>query len=453
MSQTLAEKNAQNGLDIFETPLLKRKIASQDGRGRPNTSGLRMRSADSLKGGKKHHNKAGLTQKIVNSLASNVAGDFAGNFGATGDHSHAPHPREEVRTSLSAQSGRFADEFSHGPAEHVDVRMSLAERLAHLLPHLNRERLSRLYAFVVQALGTIALDEVLKIRIALASALKDYAHTPPKIASALARDVEREVSEPILRFCASLPDEDILELLKGHPDDWVVEAIAKRKKVSPLVAKAVIETDSRSGGVALIENDGATLTDAALAQIVMQAREFTEWQRPLANRAMLPVSIAKKLAEFVDSAIWEILFAKEEYDREEINDIIRICRRRINFASEKELSSESLEMRLHHLFKDGRLNADIITDALAMGDTQFVRGAMAYLSKTTMQTVDRIFALRRPKPIIALAWKARLPMRLALLLQQEMGQVPHKQVIYPKGGTDYPLTDDELQWQVEFFGF
>jgi len=114
--------------------------------------------------------------------------------------------------------------------------------------------------------------------------------------------------------------------------------------------------------------------------------------------------------------------------------------------------TDSLEIRLHNMFKQGRLNANIVSDALAMGDKQFVRGAMAYLSKTTMQTVDRIFRLGSAKPIIALTWKARLPMRLALLLQQEMGQVPHRQVIYPKGGTDYPLSDDELQWQVEFLG-
>ena len=442
MSQTLAEKTTLDTLktltEPLETPLLHRKL---DKKARPNTK-IRERGHQSF------------TQKMVNSIANNVSGDFAGNFSANPDDamdgSVMPPPRS--RRANTSLSGGFANEFAGNGQPRLDVRISLAGRIAALLPNISGDRVSQLYAFAVQALGTIALDEVLKIRVALASAIKDYAHTPPKIAAALARDVEREVSEPILRFCASLPDEDLLDILRGHPEDWVVEAIANRKKVSGLISMAVIETDSRSGGLALLENQSSELSEPLLQQIVAQSRDFTEWQRPLANRAALPISIAKKLAEFVDSTVWEILFAKDEYDREEINEIVRICRRRINFASEKETSTDSLEIRLHNMFKQGRLNANIVSDALAMGDKQFVRGAMAYLSKTTMQTVDRIFRLGSAKPIIALTWKARLPMRLALLLQQEMGQVPHRQVIYPKGGTDYPLSDDELQWQVEFLG-
>ncbi|HRQ61737.1 MAG TPA: hypothetical protein PLO23_09560, partial [Alphaproteobacteria bacterium] len=63
----------------------------------------------------------------------------------------------------------------------VDVRLALARRLVELLPDLSGDKHSQLYAYAVQALGTLALDEVLKIRIALSSTLKDHAHTPPKI--------------------------------------------------------------------------------------------------------------------------------------------------------------------------------------------------------------------------------------------------------------------------------
>ncbi|MCD8571123.1 MAG: hypothetical protein LRY76_06320 [Alphaproteobacteria bacterium] len=69
----------------------------------------------------------------------------------------------------------------------ADVRLALAKRLVELLPDLTDDKHSQLYAYAVQALGTLALDEVLKIRIALSSTLKDHAHTPPKIAGQLAR--------------------------------------------------------------------------------------------------------------------------------------------------------------------------------------------------------------------------------------------------------------------------
>ncbi|MCB9983453.1 MAG: DUF2336 domain-containing protein [Rhodospirillales bacterium] len=137
-----------------------------------------------------------------------------------------------------------------------DVRLALAGRLVDLLPGASQDQQSQLYAFVVQALGTLALDEVLKIRVALSSTLKDHAHTPPKIAGQLARDVEQQVSEPILRFCSALSDTDLLDILKSHPASWVIEAIASRDSVSEELSEAVVETRDSYGGSALIGNDG-----------------------------------------------------------------------------------------------------------------------------------------------------------------------------------------------------
>lgn len=149
-----------------------------------------------------------------------------------------------------------------------DVRLALAGRLVDLLPDVSQDQQSQLYAFVVQALGTLALDEVLKIRVALSSTLKDHAHTPPKIAGQLARDVEQQVSEPILRFCSALSNADLLDILKSHPASWVIEAIASRDSVSEELSEAVVETRDSYGGSALIGNDGALISDNLLHRIV-----------------------------------------------------------------------------------------------------------------------------------------------------------------------------------------
>ena len=61
----------------------------------------------------------------------------------------------------------------------VEVRLALAHRLMALLPELSEEQHSQLYAFAAQALGVLALDEVLKIRLALSSVLKDMDCAPP----------------------------------------------------------------------------------------------------------------------------------------------------------------------------------------------------------------------------------------------------------------------------------
>jgi len=336
--------------------------------------------------------------------------------------------------------------------QDVDVRLALAARLVDLLPDLSNDKHSQLYAFAVQAMGTLALDEVLKIRKALSSTLKDHAHTPPKIAGQLARDLEREVSEPILRFCAALSDDDLLDILKGHPASWVVEAVASREDVSESVSEAVIETRDEPGGRVLIGNEGANITVSLLQQIVEMARNFPEWQKPMALRKSLPVSIAKQMAEFVDESVRKILMTREDFDEDVTEEIASVFRRRMDFAAEEDTDQISVEERLKKMVKDGTLNEEAVSDAVAMRDREFVYAAIAYMTKSDVQSVQKIFEMQAPKPIVALAWHAGLSMRSAFQLQKEVGHISPKELIYPKAGTDYPLSDDDLNWQLEFLG-
>ncbi|MCD8562989.1 MAG: DUF2336 domain-containing protein, partial [Alphaproteobacteria bacterium] len=321
-----------------------------------------------------------------------------------------------------------------------------------LLPGLSDDKHSQLYAYAVQALGTLALDEVLKIRVALSSTLKDHAHTPPKVAGQLARDVEREVSEPILRFCAALSDEDLLDILKGHPASWAVEAIASRPRVSEPVSEAVIGTDDVPGGVALIGNAGALMAPGLLNQIVEKARAYPEWQKPMASRAKLPSSIARELAEFADASVRDILMGRDDFDEQTAEEISAVFRRRLDFSQDVEESSEPLEVRAKKAVTGGKLNEDMISDALAMRDSAFVNMALAQKIGVSVEVITKIFEMQAPKPIVALAWQAGLSMRMALRLQKEMGHVRPQELIYPREGTDYPLTLDEINWQLEFMG-
>lgn len=332
-----------------------------------------------------------------------------------------------------------------------DVRLILAGRLVHLLPELSVDRHSQLYAYCVQALATLALDEVLKIRKALSTALQDHAHTPPKIAGQLARDVEREVSEPILRYCAALADADLLAIIKDHPASWAIEAIAQRQSVSPAISSAVIKTKNRPAGVLLLNNTGASFTRETLAEIVASAAEFPEWQKPAALNLNLPSDLAQQLATIADASVRDILLKREDFDEQTVADIAAIFRRRMAFATAEKHIPSAYE-RIEALINNNALNEDAIADALAMRDRAFVFAALAFLAQTTPTEVERVFALKAPKPIVALCWRARLPMRLALRLQQDLGQIPPKELLYPRDGVDYPLTAEEMKWQLDFLG-
>jgi len=268
----------------------------------------------------------------------------------------------------------------------------------------------------------------------------------------LARDVEREVSEPILRFCAALSDEDLLDILKNHPASWVIEAIANRDQVSADVSKAVIDVEDIEGGVALIGNDSASLTDVILQIIVEKAREFPEWQKPMAIRKSLPSDIAKELARFVEASVRDLLMLRGDFDPETTEEISEIFRRRLDFASDNEDEQEPVEKRLRRAIKEGGLSEEKLNDALGMRDYDFVTGALAHLAKADFISVKKLIAMKHPKAIVALTWRAGLSMRMAFQLQKTIGQVQPKEMIYPKDGSDYPIDEEEIQWQLDFHG-
>jgi len=334
-----------------------------------------------------------------------------------------------------------------------DVRMALAARMVELLPELSHDKHSQLYAFVVQTLGTLALDEVLKVRKALASTLKDHAHTPPKVAGQLARDIEREVAEPILRFCAALADDDLLDILRSHPESWAIEAVAQRPAISSDVSHAVIDTNHSPAGALLIQNEGADISQSLLEHIVQRAREYPEWHEPIAGRKNLPPEMAMKLAEFVDDSVRRVLMERGDFDQQTIDEISSVVRRRIDFEEqEQQRSGETPLKRANRLLAEGRLNEETISDALAMRDNDFVIAAIALLCRSKVSQIKKVFEMKAPKPVCAICWKAGLSMRMALRLQQEIAHISSKELIYPKGGTDYPLSEDDLEWQLDFLG-
>tara|TARA_R110002124_G_scaffold287365_1_gene474240 strand:+ start:172282 stop:173616 length:1335 start_codon:yes stop_codon:yes gene_type:complete len=363
---------------------------------------------------------------------------------------HDPDPK--IRRAL-AKNDSLPIQASTALAldENTDVRLTIAERLIKLLPELSKDKQSQLYAYTVQALGSLALDEVLKIRLALTSALKDHAYTPPKIAGKLARDVERKVSEPVLKFCAALADEDLLDILSKHPASWALQAIAGRQDVSSEVSTAVIRSEDVPAGTMLIENQGAQLPKELLMEIVERARTTPEWQKPTALRKNLPKEIALSMLSFVDDHIKAILANHEDFDDETRAEIAEVAKRRVAFSTEQAArDGENTMQHVKRLAKDKLLTEGLINDALAMREQDFVIAALAHLSKSNEQEIQKIIDMRSAKSIVSLCWHCKLSMRFAFRVEQEIVHLQKDELIYPKGGSDYPLSEKDMKWQMEF---
>lgn len=333
----------------------------------------------------------------------------------------------------------------------VDVRIALAQRLMALLPELSEEQHSQLYAFAAQALGVLALDEVLKVRMALSSVLKDMACAPPEVIAQLARDLEREVSEPVLRYCATLPDEDLLDILAEHPGSWVPEAIAARRTVSPRVAAAVAKKANVAAGKALIENEGADIPDDTLARIVERAHETPEWHKPLCLRKHLPATLMREIVRFIDVSLHKFILERTDFDANTRDAIEDTVTRRMRFLVDERGNRIAPKDKLMALHKAGRLDDAIMSDALALREYDFIQMGLALKSGLPLDTVRRMVETRSAKAVTALAWRAGLSMRFALDLQRELAKVPHAELLYPRNGEDFPLSTEEMDWQIGFF--
>lgn len=335
--------------------------------------------------------------------------------------------------------------------KNVDVRLALAHRLMALLPELSEEQHSQLYAFAAQALGVLALDEVLKVRMALSSVLKDMACAPPAVVAQLARDMERQVSEPILRFCSALPDDDLLDILSEHPQAWVVEAIASRAKISSKVSDAVAETRAVPAGTVLLTNQGAEIADDTLTKIVERAKDTPEWHKPLCLRKHLPAFLMKEIVAFVDESLHKFILDRTDLDDKTREEVEGTVKRRMRFLVDEKGNRIVPKDKVLAMHKAGKLDEDVMSDALALREYDFIQMGLSLKSKLPLETVRRMIDTRSGKAVTALVWRAGLSMRYALDLQRELAKVPHADLVYPRNGVDYPLSPQEMDWQIGFF--
>ena len=331
------------------------------------------------------------------------------------------------------------------------ARLVLLDRLVKLLPELTSEQHGELYRLTVQALETLAHDQVRMVREALANTLKDVAFAPNTVVARLARDVEQSVAVPVLQFCANLTEEDLLDVITRHPTTWSLAAIAQRGRVSEPVAGAIINSGDVHAGSLLLDNSGAVIAEPSLEQMVERAAELPEWQAPLAGRTALPRHLALRLADFVDQAVVEVLKSRTDFDGATSCEIVAVTRRRLAYIDAVEPRINPADRAAATMRRKG-LDDDAIADAVSWNDRDFVIAALGLLAKVPFEIVSAILDARNAKAITALTWRAGLSMRTAMLLQARMARLQGRDMLAARNGEDYPLTPAEMQWQLDFAG-
>ena len=340
------------------------------------------------------------------------------------------------------------------------VREKLARKIERLLPELDADAQAQAHKYLVEVIEILAQDQVTRVRQIVAETLKEIASAPSHVIQRLARDAAEVVACPVLEFSPLLSDQDLLEIIESRGNSGRLSAISRRQGVGEQVTDAIVATQDEGAISALLDNGSAQIREEALDVLVAAALEVSAWQEPLVRRPWLPASAARKLAGFVAASLLELLKARDDLDRETARLVAREVERRIEDAAEETAKKgietaaadgETAEKRAKRAFEAGELDDQALIRALNGGDRALVRHGLALRADLPLSLIDHVLSAHSAKGVTALAWKAGCSMRFASQLQLRLGGIAPNQVLNPRGGTEYPLSDEEMDWQLDFF--
>ena len=389
-----------------------------------------------------------------------------------------PAVRREI--AVNAATPRKADLLLASDAD-AGVRTGLARKIARLVPDLTPERLERLERTTLDILETLARDQTTEVRRILADELQSVATAPASVINRLARDVELEVCGPVLRHSPILTDEDLTEIIAGSLPSGALSAIAQRASVGTPVADAIAASDDAAAIAVLLANPSAQIREETLDCLIERAPQHEPWHGPLVRRPLLPARAAARLASFVADALLQVLQARTDLGADAARQVAEGVRSRLSRAgagaqpgcapapptstifdppwaaaeapaADTAKSQERPADRAKRLAREGKLTETVIADALTDGDRVFVLAALGELVGVPAAVIERVMATHSARAVTSLVWRAGLSMRFARQAQMRLAQVPPKDVLNPRDGSQYPLGERDMRWQLEFFG-
>jgi len=365
----------------------------------------------------------------------------------------AEDPSPEVRRAIAknVSTPRHADLLLSRDNDD-GVRFNLAEKIARLIPGLNDAELNKVQELTHEVLELLAKDQATRVRRILSETLKDIANAPPDVIGRLARDVELVVCAPVLEHSPVLTDEDLLEIITSGPVLGALSAISKRDGLDEELTDAIYYTNDVEAIGVMLSNKSAQIREDTLDRIVERAHDIEPWHTPLVERPKLSRQAVLRLAEFVAEKLLDTLSTRTDMDADTADAVREEFSRRMEAAERSRTRDEGgpPEDRAKKLFEQDKLNDKAVHEACQGGDVAFVKTALVLKSGLGLSIVDKILDIASIKGIIALCWKADLSMSTAVLVQKRIAKVNPREVQGSVDG-DYPLTEDEMNWQLEFF--
>jgi uncharacterized protein (DUF2336 family) len=333
-----------------------------------------------------------------------------------------------------------------------NVRVELAIKIARLMPGLDAQQSAHMVDLTIETLEYLAGDSSARVRAVLAEEIKHLTNVPRAMVLALAHDLEQVVAAPVLEYSPLLSDADLIEIIACGQVREVLAAVARRRPLSENVSDALVQSLDVPAVAALLVNPDAKIRKQTLERVVAEAEEIESWHLPLALRADLSARAIRRIAGFAGAAIIERLAARHDLSAATRIHLNRQLRLRLEEKTADKEAATAAAARVASAKANRILDATFVEDAALAGQRECVILAMAELAHVSHANARRILASGRAQPLVALAWRAQLPMRIAFKIQTFVMKLPAHALLPARGGVSYPLTAEEMNWQLSCFG-
>jgi uncharacterized protein (DUF2336 family) len=367
-------------------------------------------------------------------------------------------PSVTVRTALAinpAAGGTILTDIAGDPDERV--RAVLAHRLALLLPTLPVGQLAPLQAQALSTLSLMVADEAVRVRLAIASVIRELPNVPHALVLQLARDAAVVVSDPIIRLSPLLDTDDLLSLVTEPTGPATLVSVARRPHLATRVANQIAAGANTAAIAALLENQSSGISEAALDQVIARAAEHPSWHAGLVRRPHLSAAASRALAEFVVRDALADLATRTDLPpglaQTVASRLMPILAANMSEAPISRPKPPSLDQALvvaQAMARAGQITEDATIEAARRGEVRMCIAMLAVAACLDIAVVERASTLRSAKGLVSLIWRAGLTMRCSGMLQTLLLRLPPEAILRPKAGGGFPLTPEEMIWQVDF---
>ncbi|MBB4301680.1 uncharacterized protein (DUF2336 family) [Rhodobium orientis] len=257
------------------------------------------------------------------------------------------------------------------------------------------------------ALSVLLDDPAPRVRAAMAEHLAPSLDAPRQVVLGLANDLP-DIAETVLRQSAVLLDAELCDLIATNEVRYQV-AIASRPHLSQPVSSAIANAGEAAACVALVENDGADLSAAAMRRIADRFGDEPAVREALLARPDLPVPTRQVLIARLGSVLGGFVTERSWMRRERADRIVREACDKATVELVMGTGEGELRPLAEHLRDSGQLTAALLLRMVCSGNMAFFETALSVLSGVRAARVASLIAEGRVSGLSALYQKAGLP--------------------------------------------